>query len=100
MGNNLSVPLLSVISFEVDFSKAFGSSLMPTSVTTGIQLTTCVASGSMSIRWSGFIQPEFVVTYTIKVRVHDIDERVNIWIDNALIVDQWTSLKSNEDSAT
>jgi len=100
MGSNLSVPLLSAISFEVDFSKAFGSSLMPTSATAGIQLTTSVASGSMSIRWSGFIQPEFAVTYTIKVRVHDIDERVKIWIDNALIVDQWTSLKSNEGSAT
>jgi hypothetical protein len=107
MGSNLSVPLLSAISFEVDFSKAFGS-LMPTSATAGIQLTTSVehskhvthASGSMSIRWSGFIQPELAVTYTIKVRVHDIDERVKIWIDNALIVDQWTSLKSNEGSAT
>ena len=69
IGNNLSVPLLSPIRFEVDFSKAFGSSLMPTSATAGIQLTTNVASGSMSIRWSVSIQPEFTVTYTIKVRV-------------------------------
>jgi len=98
--SNFSSAALSAISFEVDFSKAFGSSLLPQSVTAGTQLPNSVSDGNMGIRWAGFLQPEFAVTYTMKVLVHDIDERIKMWIDSALIVDQWTSLHSTEGSAT
>jgi hypothetical protein len=97
---NFSAASKTTISFEVDFSKAFGSSLLQGGITGGSQVPRSVTSGSLSIRWAGFIRPQLAVTYTVKVGVHDFDERVKMWIDNALIVDQWTSLRSTEGSAT
>ena len=100
MMTNLSAAAKTTISFEVDFSKAFGSSSLEGGIFGGSPVPHIVTAGSLSIRWAGFIRPEMAVTYTVKVDVHDSDERVKMWIDNALIVDQWTSLSCTEGSAT
>jgi hypothetical protein len=44
------------------------------------------------IRWSGFLNPQHMQEYTIYCRVKENDERVRLWIDKQLIIDQWSSL--------
>ena len=48
-----------------------------------------------SIRWLGFISPgvaDNLTVYTLNLSLAGDDERVKLWIDNSLIVQQWTSL--------
>ena len=96
--SGLSLPSFNGISLEVDFSNAYGSAMLPT--TAGMQWTHKAGTSAIGIRWTGFIQPDFAATYTLKLSTSDIDERVKMWVDNALIVDQWSSLSSTQGSAT
>ena len=97
---NLSNAAVSAVNFEIDFSKSYGSSLLSKSASGGTQLSRSITSGGLSIRWAGFIKPELAVTYTMQAGLNDIDERVKMWVDNALIVDQWSSLHTTGGSAT
>jgi hypothetical protein len=49
---------------------------------------------SMSVRWSGFVRPQYAQTYTFAAVLKETDERVRVWVDDTLIVDQWASLSS------
>lgn len=40
----------------------------------------------VSIRWSGFVKPEFDEVYTFKVQVND---SVRLWIDGELVIDEY-----------
>lgn len=57
-------------------------------------------SGTQSIRWSGFISPSVAQIYTMQTALADLDQRVKLWLDNRLLVDQWTSLAATDIHAT
>ena len=47
-----------------------------------------------SVRWSGFVQPQYAETYTYYVSVAAPDDRVKLWVDDLLLVDAWSSISS------
>ncbi|KAJ1478102.1 hypothetical protein T484DRAFT_1818747 [Baffinella frigidus] len=51
-------------------------------------------AGNFSARWAGFLSPSISSTYTFEVAVVSPEDRVKLWLDNALIVDQWASLSA------
>jgi len=72
--------------------------------TTGLNAPfSLIADGAFSVRWSGMIRaPDAtpLVTYSTPLGSTTIkDERVKLWIDNSLLIDQWTSLQSTNPSA-
>lgn len=58
------------------------------------------------VRWSGFIRPTATDEYTFTPidsaagLAYDKNDRVRLWIDSKLIIDQWVSLASSTPSAT
>jgi len=63
-----------------------------------------VATGGFSVRWTGFIKPSRTDEYTFFTPVQGTGgssfERVQLWIDNTLVVSQWASLGYLEPSGT
>lgn len=63
-------------------------------------------ANAFSVRWGGFIRPHYDQTYTFKTRLADpaaapaTDQRVKLWVDGALVIDQWTSLFTSDPSGT
>uniref|UniRef100_A0A7S0EWB6 PA14 domain-containing protein n=1 Tax=Hanusia phi TaxID=3032 RepID=A0A7S0EWB6_9CRYP len=60
-------------------------------------------TGSFQVRWSGFIQPTSNTAYTFFAQLPDAagnQERVKLWLDNVLVIDQWSSLNGNLPSGT
>ena len=58
-------------------------------------------SGSpYSVRWSGFVRPQYAQVYTFFAGVQTAVERMKLWVDNSLLVDQWTDLTATEKSGT
>ena len=53
-----------------------------------------------SVRWSGFVRPQYVQVYTFFAGVQTAVERMKLWVDNSLLVDQWTSISATEKSGT
>lgn len=53
----------------------------------GTTLTPITNDGSYTIRWSGFVQPEFSETYVFTATT---DDGVRLWIEDQLVVDNWT----------
>eukprot|EP00960_Hanusia_phi_P070728 767378-Hanusia_phi.AAC.2 len=57
-----------------------------------------ISGQEFSVRWHGFIRPQFKEIYTFHVLLaetgqnSDVSERVKLWINNQLIIDQWSSL--------
>jgi hypothetical protein len=86
----LSIPTSSRPSSNVDFSSA-GVSRPLSSMPTG-QI--------FGIRWVGFICPEVSLTQTFFIKVVAESERVQLWLDNSIIVDQWSSMAQTELSGT
>ena len=52
------------------------------------------ADHGITARWSGYIRPQYMQDYTFYSSITESDERVRLWIDNNLIIDQWTSLET------
>jgi hypothetical protein len=48
-----------------------------------------------SIRWSGFLRPTFSQAYTFYCHFASNEDRVRLWMDDNLLIDQWSSLSSN-----
>eukprot|EP00961_Rhodomonas_salina_P004188 57542-Rhodomonas_salina.2 len=46
-------------------------------------------NASFSVRWAGFLRPSLAQTYTMFTVVSGSDERVKLWVDNQLLIDQW-----------
>ena len=53
-----------------------------------------------ALRYKGFIAPPIASRYTFGLRLAQDDDRVRLWVDNALVLDQWTSLSSSVMAAT
>ena len=75
---------------SIDFSLATSSSLFP--------LTS--QSASFSARWSGCLRPRSQGLMTFSLRAVSSTERTKMWIDNLLIIDQWSSLNSTSSQGT
>ena len=58
---------------------------------------------TFGVRWAGFINPTSTTEYTFLVQMPNAaagQERVKLWLDNKLVIDQWTSLSGCLPSAT
>ncbi|WP_411844892.1 carbohydrate-binding protein [Roseibacillus persicicus] len=56
-----------------------------------------VGNGTYSVRWTGWIIPEYSEDYTFYTQS---DDGVRLWVDNQQIINNWNSHSSTEDSAT
>ena len=54
----------------------------------------------IAMRYKGMVEPPFAHRYTFGVELPANDDRVRVWVDNSLIVDQWTSLSAQILSGT
>lgn len=45
-------------------------------------------------RWRGFLRPDFSGTYNIRTLLQTVEERVKLWVDNLLLIQNWNSLSS------
>ena len=45
----------------------------------------------MCVKWNGYVKPDTTATYTFRVGISAVDERVQLWVDNARIIDSWLS---------
>ncbi|KAJ1487600.1 hypothetical protein T484DRAFT_1786058, partial [Baffinella frigidus] len=50
-----------------------------------------MSGGAFSVRWEGFVKPTLPGAYRVRTRLGDVDDRVRLWLDNSLLVDQWSS---------
>jgi hypothetical protein len=75
---------------NLDFSLAAGAK-PAVSLTTG---------SPYSVRWSGFVRPQYAQVYTFFAGVQTAVERMKLWVDNSLLVGQWTSISATENSGT
>jgi len=77
----LTTHVSSRIDSSVDFSLA-ANAKPAVSLTTG---------SPYSVRWSGFVRPQYAQVYTFFAGVQTAVERMKLWVDNSLLVGQWTS---------
>ena len=56
-----------------------------------------IGPSTFSVRWSGRIEPLYSETYTF---VTTSDDGVRLWVDDQLIIDNWTTHASTEDAGT
>ena len=77
-------PEVSRVESTVDFSRAPSESLF-----SGLSLTS-----SFGVRWSSLVRPRFAGNSTFFLRSLSSTERFRMWIDNSLVIDQWSSLNS------
>ena len=52
---------------------------------------------AFSVRWSGFVRPDFTATYTF---ITTSDDGVRLWVNNQLLIDNWTDHADTDNSAT
>jgi hypothetical protein len=90
-GQDLTVPSSARVDAAVDFSAAANDVLPASSLT---------PDAGFSVRWTGLVRPEYAQEYTWFAALQTAGERVKLWVDNELLVDQWTSLEALEGSGT
>jgi hypothetical protein len=61
-------------------------------------LCSCTAGdccrAAFSVRWSGWVLMEYSATKTYTTQISSVDDRVRVWLDNTLVINQWSSLAS------
>ena len=66
-----------------------------------VPMTGLTADRKWAARWAGFVKPcRADYPYTFFIPIESADERVQLWVDNSLIINQWTSISSTEPSGT
>ena len=55
---------------------------------------------NFQVRWSGFVKPAGTGEYTFTSVVQGVDERIKLWVDNSMLIDEWTSLSALSKSGT
>ena len=90
-------------------SRVYGSGSVGYDTTRGWSETGALPSLSYGVRWSGSVSPTLSGLYTFYVPSsadnscgtnQRLDERVRLWIDDILVIDQWSSLTSMNASGT
>ncbi len=61
---------------------------------------TLVFREGYSARWAGFVHLPNATDFAFYTEVESETERMKLWLDNALLIDQWNSLSSLQPSAT
>ena len=57
--------------------------------------------GVFGVRWVGFVRPSKAQQYTFHIPLTAaVSERVKLWVDNSIIVQQWASIASTAPSGT
>jgi len=87
---DLTAPKITLQVPSVDFSSSSTAYFLHPGVASSIMTNT----DTFSVRWMGFIRRSFVQKTDIQARVKEADERVRLWIDDIMIIDQWNSLDS------
>jgi hypothetical protein len=95
-GTSAKNPLKAVLESTVDWSG-------PT--TSDRPYPASVLEGEFSVRWTGFVRPSRTDEYTFYVPlnpsfIRGTGERLQLWVDNTVVIDQWSSLASLEPSGT
>ena len=86
-GGDFATPLLSFISVRIqNDGKEKALSL--------------AGENDFSVRWAGFLKPQYAEKYTLYAAVSGEQERIRLWVDNILLVDMWSSLAGTEGSGT
>ena len=52
-----------------------------------------VSRNSFSVRWTGFVQPQFTETYTFYTKT---DDGVRLWVNGVLLIDHWVDQSATE----
>jgi hypothetical protein len=87
-GINLTDPAGTRVDATVNFSPDWGSKPAGTSV---------IADDNYSVRWTGFVQTSAAGAWTFYTKSND---GVRLWIDNVLLINNWTRHAVVENSAT
>lgn len=56
-----------------------------------------MGADTFSVRWIGFVQPRYSTTYTFSTTS---DDGVRLWVNNVLIIDNWTDHAATVNSGT
>ena len=94
LDDELKNGLFEQLDAEVNFDWVLGrpgSSLIPGDVTAG---------AGFGIRWSGYVTPYLSQIHTFSLEMSEADERVKLWIDEQLLIDQWASLSATAPTGT
>jgi len=94
LDEDLKNGLFDQIDPSIDFDWRLGrpsSSLIPGDLNAG---------AGFGIRWTGYVTAYLPQEHTFSVEVSEPDERVKLWIDEQLLVDQWTSISTITPTAT
>jgi len=88
-------PVSSSVNPTVDWSAVTDSSMPSSSLT----------NKEFAVRWVGFVRPSRAQQYTFHMHMAEANnaghnERVKLWVDNSVIIQQWSSLNSEEPSGT
>ena len=87
---DLTAPKITVQVPSVDFSSSSTAYVLHPDVPSSILTNT----DTFSVRWMGFIRPPYAQKTDIQARIKEADERVRLWINDILVIDQWNSLQS------
>ena len=69
--------------------------------TTTMPSFTLSQDGVFGVRWVGFVRPSKAQQYTFHIPLTAaVSERVKLWVDNSIIVQQWASIASTAPSGT
>ena len=78
--------------------KKYGGGVMGSETVRGWEQEYCLPTLEYGVRWSGFVSPSVAGEYSFTVHFYDSevqvnpDDRVKLWIDNTLVIQQWSSL--------
>lgn len=61
------------------------------------ELLTGKLNNNFSVRWTGRIMPRYSESYTITTMT---DDGIRVWIDNNILIDNWTNHGGTEDNGT
>ena len=70
--------------------------------TTSMPSATLSQDGIFGVRWVGFVRPSRSTQYTfhIPLKTGGLTERVKLWVDNSIVIQQWNSIASATPSGT
>jgi len=88
-------PVSSVVDATVDWSAVAAESKPSASLN----------NKEFAVRWVGFVRPSRAQQYTFHMQMAEANntghsERVKLWVDNSIVIQQWSSLASEEPSGT
>ncbi len=89
-----NIPERISIDSSIDFS-GFGTNaawpMLATNALCSCAIGDCCRA-AFSVRWAGLLQTQAPTVNTFSAKISSTDDRVRLWIDNLLLIDQWNSL--------